>query len=194
MDVSSVPGFISNLVSSVLTGVLVPLIIGLIQRQRGWPTLKKSAWVTISVAVGALVFATLFFIHPKPQAGLTLTELQTAAPVAQPDGETLYEVEVRGTVTHWKENVYLVVKPFSSAYWYIQQPVNLVSPIDKDGSNWEGVARFETAAPGDGEQFSIYALATSARYAENEELKTEPAGVKSNVKILTGRNIAAGKQ
>jgi hypothetical protein len=194
MDDSNLPGFLLNVVGSVLTGVLVPLLIGMIRKQRGWPKLGKTSWVVLTFGVAALVFAALFFGSPKPEVGLTVTEIETAAPEAQPDGETSYQVQVKGTVTHWKDNVYLVVKPLNSPYWFVQPAANRIGPVDKGKSEWEGVARFETAVAGNGEQFSIYALASSARFTGNEELKAEPVGTKSEAKIITGANIKAEKQ
>jgi len=173
----SVSDFVLSLFSSVLTGVLVPTLLALIQNRKGRPKFAASHWIA-AVAVAAAMFGLLSYIfRPAPELGLT--KIEERQPTILPDGKAQYDVYISGYVRNWKSNVYILVKPAGSADWYVQAAVDRLGAEKGGQIDWQGKATFYTAQPFPGEEFAFYALATKAEYKMGDRLTTQPEGYQS---------------
>jgi hypothetical protein len=184
MIASTLMNILQNVAVSVISGVLVPILLARILKGRGRPKLTINYRIVLSLTLAAAVFGVLyFFVNPKPEVWIAGTE--EMAPSVSENGETQYDFKLNGYVTHWNGNVYLVVKPINSSFWYIQPPTVYVGPAENGRRDWAGQASFKTNVEGAGEKFNIYAIATSAKYKGNEALSAEPDGYESNMNSLT---------
>jgi hypothetical protein len=185
MDTSELLSFVLSIFSSVLSGVLIPILLGFIRSQQGRPKIVKSHWIAAAVIAVGLFIALRYYSRPSPELGITgMNENQ---PEILADGRAQYELNISGYVRHWEGNVYVVVKPPGAAPWYVQSAVTL-DPKEVNGTRgWQGKATFYTNRQLPGEEFQVYALATKAEYKEGEIVNdTAPAGPKSSVSTVWG--------
>jgi hypothetical protein len=148
-------------------------------------------WGFLAIVVMAAVFYLLFyFVNPTPQVSLLTVDGQSAialapdAPADLMNGGPGFEVLITGTTAHWEGSVYLIVKPMQDPNWYVQPITVPVGAASKDGMNWAGHAFLGTQNAGVNELFSVYALASRAKYEANQKLPEQPEGIRSNAVLL----------
>lgn len=174
---------------SVLTAVLTQVLLEVILKRIRWATLVKRFRVALLVSMTAAAFCGLyFFVSPKP--GVWIDPIGRQPPAGSLNGSSRYDIVVTGYVTHWNGDVYLVVKPLGSDSYWVQAPAVPTGLAENGRANWIGHAVFWTNAAGDGEEFNIYAIATSAKYQGSdyvggERVPVKPDGFSSEVRTLT---------
>ena len=176
-----------NALISVISGILIAVISGLVlDRMRGSskPKLKKKVFPIAFLFITVLGFVLLnYFVNPVRE--MRIIEIADQSPAAATiTGATIgYKVQVKGYVTNWNGQVYVVVKPINDRFWYIQPP----APVEFVGSSridWVGQAYLGTPSAGIGDSFMVFAVATSDRYVSEQKLSAEPEGLKSNAVLL----------
>lgn len=84
------------------------------------------------------------------------------------------EVEVETLVEGWvsdpKAQVYVLVRPLRTKYWWVQR---LPAPANRDGS-WQTLVNIGTETEGIGEPFEIVALVTKRKLHEGDRLEVLP--------------------
>lgn len=171
-----------------VSGILLPLVLDEILGWMKKPKLQNHHRIVLFVIAAAVAFPLLYLFanpnSPKPEVFLAPTCEETSSNLK--NGFTQYDEKCSGYVTHWNGSVYLVVRPVNSnpPLWFIQQPAVLAGPDENDKRNWVSHAWFTTNAGDEGEDFEIYAIASTTKYQANETLITEPDGYASEMITL----------
>ncbi len=170
-----------NAAVSLVIGIVGSLIAAFI-----FDWIKGKQWLRILglvVVVTAGLFLLLNFVV-NPSVDIRVTTIDGQSPSAASESSAIgYRVDVRGYLARSSGPVYVVVKPLNDNFWYIQPP----APATFMGSgtiDWAGQAYLGTPGAGEGEQFVVFAVATSAKHIAEEKLDREPSGVKSNAVLL----------
>ena len=172
-----------NALISVISGIISGLVLDRIS-ESSKPKLKKKVFPIAFLFITVLGFVLLnYFVNPVRE--MRIIEIADHSPAAATiTGATIgYKVQVKGYVTNWNGQVYVVVKPIHDRFWYIQPP----APVEFVGSSridWVGQAYLGTPSAGIGDSFMVFAVATSDRYVSEQKLGTEPKGLKSNAVLL----------
>lgn len=170
-----------NAVVSLVIGIVGSLIAAFI-----FDWIKSKRWLPFLGLVVLLtpgLFLLMNFVV-NPSGEIQISGIDGQSPAAASESAAIgYRIEVKGYLVHSAGPVYVVVKPLNDRFWYIQPP----APATFVGSgtiDWAGQAFLGTPSAGKGDQFVVFAVATSNKHTAEEKLDREPSGLKSNAVLL----------
>jgi len=124
------------------------------------------------------------FINP-PSPIIKITEINDK-PINQigaPNTDIGFELKIKGHSSKPSLKIYIVVKPLIDPFWYIQPPAP-AQFIGVGNTDWVGKAYLGEARRGVGDDFIVFAVASSKEYVPEQKLDKAPDGTKSNSILL----------
>jgi len=124
------------------------------------------------------------FLNPSsPIIKITEINDKPINQIGAPNTGIGFELKIKGHSSKPSLKIYIVVKPLIDPFWYIQPPAP-VQFIGAGNTDWVGKAFLGEAQRGIGDDFAVFAVASSEEYEPEQKLETAPRGTKSNSILL----------
>jgi len=139
--------------------------------------------IFLLVTLGSFGLLHEFVNPPSPIIKITEINDKPINQIGAPNPGIGFELKIKGHSSEPALKIYIVVKPLIDPFWYIQPPAP-AQFIGVGNTDWVGKAYLGEARRGVGDDFTVFAVASSEEYGPEEKLDHEPRGTKSNSILL----------